>query len=243
MSHLPRILLVDDAEQTHLILNEVFFNEASLSSVFNLSDASKIFEKEIFDLVLLDIMLPDGNGLEYFADLQKQPSFQNTPVIFLTGKSEFSAKSMGFNLGAEDYIVKPFNPEDVKLRCLSKVRKFQQFSKQPMQQTFGHLRLDLQAQLVFKKSTSGEIDLQLTPTEFKLLHFLSKNVDHVYSRSQIIEAVWGTGTHIIDRTVDTHLASLRKKIRETSVSIKAVHGQGYKLLVESYDSSPLKRVS
>ena len=121
---MQKILLIDDAKDTHLILREVFDGDVVITSAYDLNQAVQWFEKNTFNLVLLDIMLPDGDGLEFFARIKNKINVKDIPFILLTGKTDFATKSTGFSLGAEDYIVKPFDPLEVRLRCMAKMKKF-----------------------------------------------------------------------------------------------------------------------
>ncbi len=227
-----KILLIDDSKDTHLILQQVFDNDHVLKSAYNLHQAKVIMEHENFDLILLDIGLPDGDGLEFCADLRTRKSTQETPIIFLTGKDEISAKSIGFSLGAEDYIVKPFNVAEVKLRCVSKLRKYLERDRREAVQTIGDLRFEVPSQRAFLRKDGGEKRLDLTPTGFKLLFYFCQNESQIFTRDQLISAIWGQGTFIVERTVDTHIGAIRKQLVGSSTTIQAVHGYGYRLSAE-----------
>lgn len=238
-----KILLVDDAQETHLILQETFDQNHNLKSVYNLAQATQSLEKDTFDLILLDIMLPDGDGLEYCAKLRANKKTKDIPIVFLTGKTDLAAKSIGFSLGAEDYIVKPFDPQEVKLRVEAKLRKFQEKSAKDTVHAIGDLRFEIPSQRVFLRDDKGEKRLDLTPTGFKLLLYFCQNESLVFTRDQIISAVWGQGTYIAERTVDTHIGTVRKQIVGSRVNIQSVHGHGYKLTVESSADSKNKSVA
>lgn len=238
-----KILLVDDAQETHLILQEMFDQDHALKSVYNLAQAASSLEKDLVDLILLDIMLPDGDGLEFCAKLRAQKRTKDIPVIFLTGKTDLAAKSIGFSLGAEDYIVKPFDAQEVKLRVEAKLRKFQDKSTKETVLTLGDLRFEIPSQRVFLRQEKGEKRLDLTPTGFKLLLYFCQKEDQVFSRDQIISAVWGQGTFIAERTVDTHIGTVRKQLVGSRMTIQSVHGYGYKLLVAADAAAAKKHVA
>ena len=228
---MSKILLVDDAKDVHLILNEVFDSEYSLTSAFSLNQASQLLDSEVFDLILLDIILPDGDGLDFCATLQSKSTLREIPVIFLTGKNDFAAKSIGFSLGAEDFIVKPFDASEVKLRCVAKIRKYQSKGNREAVHQIGDLRFEIRSQRIYLRQELNEKKLELTPTGFKLLLYLAQNEGQVFTRDQLINSVWGHGTYIVDRTVDTHVGALRKQLAGSRVSVQSVHGQGYRLVV------------
>ena len=228
---MQKILLIDDSKDTHLILREVFEGEVIITSAYDLSHAVQWFEKNTYDLVLLDIMLPDGDGLEFFARIKNKNNIKDIPFIMLTGKSDFATKSTGFSLGVEDYIVKPFDPLELRVRCLAKMKKYGIKKEAITQLTVGPLKFDIARQRVSLTTDNEEKQLQLTPTGFKILHYLSMHQDQVFSRDQIINVVWGLGTHIVDRTVDTHIGTIRKQLCDPVVTIQSVHGEGYKIVI------------
>lgn len=226
---MEKILLIDDSKDTHLVLNTVFSDDYILMSAFDLKQASQFLAKDVFDLILLDITLPDGDGMDFFAKLRSQGLIKETPVIFLTGKNDLATKTIGFSLGAEDYIVKPFDVLEVKLRCVVRIKKNHVKRAKEAQQKMGELRFDIPSQRAFLAMELTEKLLELTPTGFKLLLYLAQNESQVFSREQLINAVWGSGTFIVDRTVDSHVVLLRKQLNGSSISIRSVHGHGYKL--------------
>jgi two-component system phosphate regulon response regulator PhoB len=224
-----KILVIDDAKDCHLLLRKAFDADCVLTSVFNLENADKALLQNEFDLILLDIVLPDGDGLEFCARIRTSTKSRDVPIIFLTGKSDLAAKSIGFSLGAEDYIIKPFDPLEVKIRCFAKITKKIVKNDRDSLHRIGDLRFEIPSQRVFIRQESGERQLALTPTGFKLLLFLSQNESHVFTRDQLISSVWGQGTFIVDRVVDTHIGAIRKELIGSEISIQAVRGHGYKL--------------
>ncbi len=226
---MAKILLVDDIENIHLTVKAVFGHEHTVVSAYDLAQAADQIERSNFDLILLDVMLPDGSGFEFCALLQQNPTAKNIPVFFLTGKSDLSAKTIGFSLGAEDYIVKPFDVAELKLRCEARLRK-EKTRRQDDQCKIGDLRLEISSHRVHLKTKESERRLQLTPTGFKLLLCFAQNEGRVFTRDQLINSVWGHGTFIAERTVDTHIATLRKQIIDSEVAIEVVHGTGYRIV-------------
>ncbi len=224
-----KILIVDDAKDVHILLKHVFEPEYTITSAYTIFEASNYLDAEKFDLLLLDVKLPDGSGFNFCAGLQQNSQFKKMPVVFITGMSELSDKSMGFLLGAEDYITKPFNSKEVKLRCESKIRKMKSMQTKEDVLKLGDLRIEIPTQRVFRHNGEKEDLLSLTPTGFKLLYYLVSNVGQVFTRDQLISSVWGHGISIVDRTVDTHIGALRKQLEDSSVCIEAVHGVGYRL--------------
>ena len=231
-----RILLIDDQKDVHMMLDEAFFGEVVLNSAFSLSEAHALLSGNKYDLVLLDIGLPDGDGLDFYASLKNRNILRDTPVVFLTGNRNHSAMSIGFSLGADDYIRKPFDPVEVKLRCLARIKKTSEKVDQEKQIFIGDFRIEKSSQQIFKKAHGKEQPLELTPTGFKLLRFLLTNHGKIFSRNQIIDEIWGVGRFIAERTVDTHVALIRKQLVGTDVIITSVHGQGYQLILQGSGS-------
>jgi two-component system phosphate regulon response regulator PhoB len=187
---------------------------------------------ESYDLVLLDIVLPDGDGYRVCARMQNDERTRNVPVFFLTGKSDVYDKVMAFSLGADDYIVKPFDPLELKARIEAKLTKKK--NKESSEDTFrkGNLRINLGFQKAFLIDKDGkESDLRLTPAEFKLLHYLIRNEGKLCSRTQLLSAIWGQDVHVLDHNVYTHICALRRKLAESAECIESVPRLGYRFVV------------
>jgi two-component system phosphate regulon response regulator PhoB len=165
-----------------------------------------------FDLILIDIMLPDGDGFKLCANIQSGTYGFNedeTSVVFLTAKGEISDKVLGFSLGADDYIVKPFDPIELKARVQARLKKAQ--------------KVKLKENILTKEGLELNVSMQkVTWSEG------AKHEDHVFTRDQVIDAVWGAGVHILDRTIDTHISNLRKKLSCSRFTVRSVHGVGYR---------------
>ncbi|MDP2998691.1 MAG: response regulator transcription factor [Bryobacterales bacterium] len=176
-----------------------------------------------FDLILLDIMLPKRDGFQVCRELRR--SGVETPIIFLTARAEDAEKILGLNLGADDYVTKPFSPMELCARIQAVLRRSQ--AAAPEIYRFDGLEIDFtRAEL----RRSGRV-LDLTPIEFKLLAAFVRARGRVLSRQQIIDQAWSAGTYCTDRVVDTHVANLRKKIEpdpDEPRFIVSVRGLGYR---------------
>lgn len=186
-----------------------------------------------YDAILLDIMMPEMDGIEVCEELRKE---KMTPVIMLTAKGEESNRVQGFEVGADDYIVKPFSPREVVLRVKAVLRRTNSSQLDSSVQAnnlivFPHLTIDLDAYRV----TSGGQEIQLTPKEYELLVFLAKTPDKVYKREELLKEVWQYEFFGDLRTVDTHVKRLREKLssvsKDAAKMIVTVWGIGYKLEV------------
>lgn len=236
MSESNRILVVDDEERIRRLIKmylerEDFVVEEAENGVEALE---KALEND-YDCILLDIMMPEMDGIEVCEKLREE---KNTPIIMLTAKGEESNRVQGFEVGADDYIVKPFSPREVVLRVKAVLRRTGQTSvKQTSMQTnnlivFPHLTIDLDAYRV----TANDQEISLTPKEYELLVFLAQSPDKVYKREDLLKEVWQYEFFGDLRTVDTHVKRLREKLtsvsKEAAKMIVTVWGIGYKLEVE-----------
>lgn len=225
-----KILVIDDSqEHQHLVLN-LLGKQHLITQAFNLAESRKILEKQHFDLILLDITLPDGDGLTFYADLQTAEQTRNIPVIFITGHTETNKEVMGFSLGADDYIIKPLDPARFKARIESRLKQLHLIKEKDMVISKGNLRLSVPLQKVSILNEGIENHIDLTPVEFKLLFHFLRYEDYILTREQLLKAVWGNTSEVLDRTIDMHVSNLRKKICQSVFKIKAVHGSGYKLM-------------
>ncbi|MEJ8776823.1 response regulator transcription factor [Pseudogracilibacillus sp. ICA-222130] len=236
MSESNRILVVDDEERIRRLIKmylerEDFVVEEAENGVEALE---KALEND-YDCILLDIMMPEMDGIEVCEKLREE---KNTPIIMLTAKGEESNRVQGFEVGADDYIVKPFSPREVVLRVKAVLRRTGQTNvKQTSMQTnnlivFPHLTIDLDAYRV----TANDQEISLTPKEYELLVFLAQSPDKVYKREDLLKEVWQYEFFGDLRTVDTHVKRLREKLtsvsKEAAKMIVTVWGIGYKLEVE-----------
>ena len=189
------------------------------------SDAIKIFNEKQIDLILLDIMMPVLDGYDVLREIRKTSQM---PVIMLTAKGETFDKVLGLELGADDYIVKPFEPKELVARIKAVLRRYKpQTNKRVVE--FTDLIIDADSYLVHFKGKA----LEMPPKEFELLFYLASNPNRVYTRDQLLYEVWGYDYPGDSRTVDVHVKRIREKITEHNEwQIKTVWGVGYKFEVK-----------
>lgn len=226
---MKNILIVEDSQEIidlikiYLEQDEYFIYEACDGEA-----AINIFEKEEIHLVILDIMLPKLNGYEVIKRIRKK---SNVPVIILSAKNQDADKILGLNLGADDYLAKPFNPLELVARINAQMRRFYNFGgskeKQDEKVIIGDLILDQRECKLYKKNK--EIDL--TYMEYKLLKLFMNEPGRVFTKAQIFELVWENEYYYTDNTVVVYISKLRDKIEDDSRSpqiIKTVRGLGYR---------------
>jgi two-component system phosphate regulon response regulator PhoB len=177
------------------------------------------------DLVLVDWMLPDMSGLELTRSLKRDEATRELPVILLTARADEEDKVRGLEGGADDYITKPFSPRELLARIRAVMRRAAGTSDDELLQA-GRLTLNLASHRV---SVDDEV-VSLGPTEFRLLRFFMSHADRVYSRSQLLDRVWGGNVYVEERTVDVHIRRLRKALEPTGCDglVQTVRGAGYR---------------
>jgi len=175
------------------------------------------------DLVVLDIMLPGADGLEVLKSLRSEPSTAATPVIMLTARAQEADKVVGLELGADDYMAKPFSPSELMARIKAVLRRTGQVAAKDVLRA-GELVIDSKKH----KVTVGGEEAPLTTTEFRLIEFLSRHPGEVFSRDRILDLVFGYQSDVYGRTVDTHIKTLRKKLGQARDAIETVRGAGYR---------------
>lgn len=226
---MQKVLLIDDSEDVAALVEHAL---APLG--INLIVASTVragltaaFETK-FDMVIVDIGLPDGDGFELFSRIRTIPGYDKVPAIFLTGNEDVGSKISAFSLGADDYIVKPFHQLELRARVESRLKKYKAATHAADTDThsYGPFLFDLQAQRLRVQGRNEPISL--TPREFKILLLLAKNADRLFTREDILDKIWGKGVYVTNRTVDAHICYLRKKLEHLSYHIESIPGEGYR---------------
>jgi two-component system alkaline phosphatase synthesis response regulator PhoP len=227
-----RILVVDDDKKI-VRLVRAYLEQAGFQ-VFTAYDggtALHIIRSERPDLVVLDLMLPDQDGWEITRIVRADPNLADMPIIMLTARIEDADKIVGLELGADDYITKPFNSREVVARVRAVLRRAVGGPVQPRVLQLGGLLMDLDQHRVL---VDGQ-PVDLTPTEFELLRAFIENPGHAFTRSELIEKSLGYTYEGLDRTLDSHIKNLRRKIEPdpgTPTYIQTVYGVGYRLQPE-----------
>jgi two-component system alkaline phosphatase synthesis response regulator PhoP len=226
MPQTSKILLIEDAPDCQLLVKEALARSSDVRIASSLGEARALLGTERFELIILDLSLPDGDGMEFFSRLQGAAAVDGTPVIFLTARTETASQVAAFTLGADDYVVKPIRPVEFRARVEAKLRRIAVRRSGPEAAlSCGELTIELGTQ----KATLAGRELDLTGREFKILCQLARNAEKALSREQLIQAVWGSSVHVLDRTVDTHVYTLRKKLGGHAHYIVSEVGLGYRL--------------
>ncbi len=176
------------------------------------------------DLVILDLMLPDADGMEVCKALRRDPATAAVPVIIVTAKGEEADRVLGLELGADDYVTKPFSPRELVARVKAVLRR-RAAPEPPARLVVGPVSIDFQKHSV---TVAGK-PVDLTATEFRLLALLASKPSWVFSRDQLLDHLWGGEKAVVDRTVDVHIKNLRDKLGRAGAVIRNVRGVGYKL--------------
>ncbi len=225
---MKRLLLVEDDPITSDLLSRKLGIEYEVAAAASLKDAESQLEKSRFNLVVLDANLPDGNGFRFCSKLRSQPRLRDLPIILLTGHAELEDKIMGFSQGADDFLGKPFQFEELRLRIAALLKRAEgKGAAAGSMELHGDIKFDTRYQRAVVARDSREIELSLTSIEFKLLYHLASQDGRICSREELIREIWGNDVHVTMRTVDSHLSNLRKKLDPSGWTVRAVHGEGY----------------
>ncbi|MDP2560920.1 phosphate regulon transcriptional regulator PhoB [Psychrobium sp. 1_MG-2023] len=221
-----RILVVEDEaairEMLCFVLEQQGFNVIEAE---DLQSAQDRLVEPYPDLLLLDWMFPGGNGISLAKDVKRNEHTKDIPIIMLTARGEEEDKVRGLEVGADDYMTKPFSPKELVARIKAVLRRAKPTALEEVIDVKG-LTLDP----VSHRVSLGEEPLNVGPTEFKLLHFFMTHCDRVFSREQLLDQVWGTNVYVEDRTVDVHIRRLRKAISGQGHEqfVQTVRGSGYR---------------
>lgn len=223
------ILVVEDEEDiAALIAHHMQGAGFNVMVAYNGAAAFKEIEKQLPDLVLLDLMLPDIDGTEVCKALRQRQATKDIPIIMVTAKAEEVDRIVGLELGADDYVVKPFNTRELVLRVKGILKRVKAPRDEQKLLKYGELSIDMDAHRVTLESQ----EIELTLTEFKLLRELLLNKGRVRSREVLLNNVWGYTFEGYDRTVDTHVQRLRRKLKDYGKIIETVRGIGYMIKTE-----------
>ena len=221
-----KILLIEDEPDIRKTLEYNIAREGyDVVSAPSLSEGRNHLNSGSFSLILLDLMLPDGSGLDLCREIKSDKEKVSTPIIILTAKDDEVDKVVGFELGADDYVTKPFSVRELILRIKAVLKRGERKQENlEVQRQFGDLLIDVDSHEVFVNDQS----ITLTALEFKLLRQLVDRRGRVQSRDQLLSDVWGYSAEVTTRTVDTHIKRLREKLGSMGKYVQTIRGVGYK---------------
>ena len=222
---MSRLLVVDDEFRIRQIIRKYAeFEGYTVEEAVDGMQAIEIFRKEEFDLIIMDVMMPELDGFSACREIRK---FRSTPIIMLSARGEEYDKIHGFELGSDDYVVKPFSPKELMMRVAAVIKRSggeqgEQVKKDVF--TYEGLSVDFSARIV----TIDGKRIEMTPKEYELFFYMVKNKGLALTREKLISEVWGYDFFGDERTLDTHIKLLRKSLGEYSKCIVTLRGVGYR---------------
>ena len=217
------LLIEDDKDISELISYNLKKENFNVITAYDGEEALNLIKDNVIDLIILDLMLPSVSGIDLLKYIKRDEKTKNIPVIIETAKGEENDIVLGLELGADDYVTKPFSPKVLVARIKRLIERTEEKSINEKLLNAGPVTLDLTRHKVTLKGKP----IELTLVEFKLLNYLISNKGKVLSRDEILSNIWLNEVYVIDRVVDVHINSLRKKLGEESYLIETVRGIGY----------------
>ena len=221
------VLVIEDEPDIRKTIDYNLSKESfKVTQASSIEEGEKVLASNKIDVIILDLMLPDGSGLTLCRDIKSEPSTKHIPVIILTAKTEEVDRVVGFELGADDYVTKPFSVRELILRVKAILKRGVSTEKNTddIEDSFGELKINYEEHQAY---ISGQ-EISLTALEFKLLKHLINRKGRVQTRDQLLEDVWGYSSNVTTRTVDTHIKRLREKLGSVGDHIQTIRGVGYR---------------
>lgn len=225
------IAIVDDEKDiVELVSINLKKNKYKTSVYYNAESFFRGIKEVKPDLIILDLMLPDMDGIDICKNLKSDKEFKSIPIIMLTAKQDETDKIIGLEIGADDYITKPFSPRELVARVKAVLRRWEQINPEILEEKIlkidDLITIDLLKHVVYDKNNKK---IDLTSTEFNILVILTEKREWVFSRDKLLHKLWGHDKYVIDRTIDVHIKNLREKLGKAGKLIKNIRGIGYKL--------------
>jgi DNA-binding response OmpR family regulator len=248
-----KALLIEDSPEFQLLVRATLAEDFEVTCSGDADAALSQIETTKFDIILIDVGLPGRDGLSLCEELRRNPLLKTTPILFVTGRKAPADLVQGFAVGADDYISKPFHPDELRARVRARIHRAKAGElaladaalSAPLQDTFWKSDLHFivgRQSVMINEAGKGERDLNLTPNEFKILYHLAKNEEKTLTRTDILREVWGENLHVVERTVDKHICSLRRKMGSASRHVASVPGRGY-VFHTTATATPQRRVA
>lgn len=220
------VLVIEDSRVCQIVAREALSTLGSIETADTCAQAREKCKKLKYDLLIVDLHLPDGSGIELFAELKQLPLCKSAHCIVVSGDGEISKKLAAFSIGADDYLIKPYIKLELRARAERLICRVEEGNH--FYESATGLRLNSHSFKAYFEKESLNYDLNLTPHEFRILNTLIRSPGRVYSRNQIIDIAWGENTFLSERTVDTNISLLRKKLGVLAKMLFCVRGEGYK---------------
>ncbi|MBX3020648.1 MAG: response regulator transcription factor [Bdellovibrionales bacterium] len=220
------VLVVEDDARLHPIIEQTLKDGFKVTFSTRAAEAREEMRKKPYQMVILDVNLPDGHGFDLCRHLRHEQGTE-LPILFLSGVSAVNQLVEGLSAGADDYITKPFHPEELLARVKARSRR------QRANGSYGKLRLDWDMQKAFVEGDLGEKDVFLTPVEFRILATLARAQEGKVTRERLLQLVWGKDIHVGARSVDKHVCTLRRKLGACSSYIRTLPNEGYQFQSEN----------
>jgi len=225
------LVVEDDRDIRELVCQSLTQNDFRTTGCRDVQEAKQSLAELNPDCMVVDWMLPDGSGVELIRWMRRQHQYQQIPVLMLTARAQESDMITGLDSGADDYLTKPMSLRELNARVKALLRRPAAYQEMKDIVQVGPLSLNSRTHEIFV----GELPVELTKTEFKLLKLFMENSKKVFSREQILDSVWGVNAYLGDRTVDVHILRLRKLLKPYGVDkmIRTVRGTGYRIAPDS----------
>ena len=227
-----KMLVVEDSEVDQALVERALDGDFEVKFAKTGIEALHLLNTEHFDMAVLDVMLPDIDGFTLCEQIKLDARNSRLGIVFLTVKNSTPEKVKAFAMGCDDYIEKPFEPQEFRARLQAHLRRHLR-PDTPNQILKGPFLINLTSQEAFLQTHGQTQELHLTPIEFKLLCSFTRNEHRVLPRKELLAAVWGKRTHVLDRTIDKHVCSLREKLGATASTIQTVSRAGYRFVLET----------
>ena len=222
------LVVEDETDVREMVADNFRVGGYAVSEAGSVAEALTVLSHGLPALILLDWMLPDASGIEFLRRLRREESTRELPVIMLTARGEEADRIRGLNVGADDYLAKPFSLRELEARVKAVLRRAK-VGDSATTISLGGLEIDTERHRVVANSVS----IKMGPTEFRLLHFLMSNPERVFSRTQLLDNAWGRDVYIEERTVDVHVRRLRKRLEPEGMDdyVQTVRGVGYRFSI------------
>lgn len=229
-----RVLIIEDCENARRALHDALARDYEVDSFGDAESALAKLNSIHYDLVIVDLGLPGMDGYRFCASLRSNDDLSDVSIIILSGRTAVEDKLMGFSLGAGDFVQKPVDLRELRARIQIQLNRKSKEEKVGQFVQVGPFHGNLLKQVISYWERGRKIEIRTSPLEFKLLHFFLTHIDHIVSRHQLLDQVWGSDRHVTDRSVDALISKVRQKLGPYAHYLQSVHGAGYRF------SSPIE---